>query len=277
MQKSGTYTWFGYIAPFEERLKAIKDAGFDTICSFWTKEMEEADGRRVEQPEKADKYGLYLEHTHLNYYGCNALWNDDLKAEAMVETYLDDIRIAKEAGVKTLVIHPCEVFAPDFGEYEIMRGHMKKLADECGKFGIRLAIENLGETEVIRRIINDLSENEYVGLCFDSGHHNIAEHNSFALLREFKGRVFATHIHDNNSEKDMHVLPYSEECNVDWKKFMENIEASYFEGSLMLEACYPIDYEKMTGENDELLLTPDMPMQEWLRNAKEACDRIYAE
>ena len=95
------------------------------------------------------------------------------------------------------------------------------------------------------------------GSALDSGHHNIAEHNSFALLREFKGRVFATHIHDNNSEKDMHVLPYSEECNVDWKKFMENIEASYFEGSLMLEACYPIDYEKMTGENDELLLTPD--------------------
>ena len=74
MQKSGTYTWFGYIAPFEERLKAIKDAGFDTICSFWTKKMEEADGRRVEQPEKADEYGLYLEHTHLNYYGCDALW-----------------------------------------------------------------------------------------------------------------------------------------------------------------------------------------------------------
>ncbi len=277
MEKSGTYTWFGYLDPFEDRLKAIKEAGFDTICTFWTKEMEEMDGRRVEQPEKADKHGLYLEHTHLSYYGCDALWRNNLEADAMVEGYLADIRLAKEAGVKTLVIHPCEIYSPESGEYEIMKRHMTMLADECGRLRIRLAIENLGETEVIRRIITELSENEYVGLCFDAGHHNIAEHNSFALLREFGDRVFATHIHDNNSKKDMHILPYSEGCNVDWKKFMENIEATSFEGSLMLEACYPIDYDRFTGEDDEELISPDIPMQEWLKSAKEACDRIYSE
>ncbi len=277
MEKCGTYTWFGYVKPFEERLAAIKAAGFDTICTFWTKEMEDFDAKRIDQPELADKYGLYLEHTHLSYYGCNALWNDDVNAAAMVEGYLEDVRLAAEAGVKTLVIHPCEIYAPDMARYEIMRDHMRVISDECCRLGIRLAIENLGETVAIRRIIHDLSENEYVGLCFDSGHHNIAEHNSFDLLNEFSDRVFATHIHDNNSKKDMHILPYSEGCNVDWKKFMDSIGKTGFEGSLMLEACYPIDYDRFTGEDDEEMVNPSVPMEEWLSSAKAACDRVYSE
>ena len=47
--------------------------------------------------------------------------------------------------------------------------------------------------------------------------------------------------------------------------------------SLMLEACYPLDYDKFTGENDEEWAVPPYPMEEWLTEAKTSCDRIYGE
>lgn len=277
MKKCGTYTWFGYTDPFSERLKAIKEAGFDTICTFWTKEMESMDAERLLQPELADKAGLYLEHTHLSYFGCDALWNDDIKAKEMVAGYMEDIKLAHKAGVPTVVIHPCEIYVPDMARYPIFYENMRNIADVCASLYIKLAIENLGENIAIRRILNDLSDNPFVGLCFDSGHNNVVNHDDFSLLKDYSGRIFALHIHDNNGVKDEHILPYSEGCTVNWRHFSEEIEETGFEGSLMLEACFPIDYDSLDGKNDGEYIAPSYPMKEWLNEAKAACERIYTD
>ncbi len=276
MQKCGTYTWFGYTDPFVDRLKAIKEAGFDTICTFWAKEMDNIDAPRIKQAELADKAGLYLEHTHLSYFGCDALWNDDIKAQTMRDDYIQDVRLAKCAGVKTVVIHPCEIYVPDIKAYAKFYDNMKRISDECASLGIKLAIENLGENVVIRRILNELADNPYVGLCFDSGHNNIVNHDDFSLLEEYKNRIFALHIHDNNSNKDQHILPFSQDCNINWKHFKSTIDNTFFKGSLMLEACYPIDYDNFDTDDDASLISPPYEMERWLREAKKTCDKIYA-
>lgn len=276
MQKSGTYTWFGYESPFEERLEKIKEAGFDTICTFWDSSMEAMDGRLEEQPEKADKLGLYLEHTHLPYYGCDALWDNDLKAQALRDLYIDGIKRAKDAFIKTLVIHPYEVYVPKGKRYVHYYDHMRRITDVCADLDIRLAIENLGENELLPKIIDDLGDNPCVGFCFDVGHNNVVNKNDFFLLEKFSDKLFATHIHDNNSNKDQHLLPYSAGCNVDWKSCLTALNNTSFTGSLMLEACYPIDYDEL-DKPDAVIPTPDIPMIEWLMRAKSACERIYAE
>lgn len=277
MKGSGTYTWFGYTVSFEERLKAIKEAGFDTVCSFWGREMEGIDGRLEDQPEKAEKAGLYLEHSHIPYYGCDAMWVPGVQRDALLEKYLDCVDIAASAGLKTLVIHPCEVYVPDMELYPYMYGVMKAVSDRCAEKGVRLAIENLGEKVAVRKIIDDLSDNPFVGLCFDSGHNNIVNGADFSLLNDYDGRIFALHIHDNDGIKDRHVLPYSEGCCVNWKKFTETINRTSFSGSLMLEASYPIDYDSLDGDDDCSVEDPSYPMEEWLRDAYRACERIYGE
>ena len=277
MKLSGTYTWFGYLEPFEDKLRAIRDAGFKTICTFWTPEMEDSDGPRAGQQETADRYGLYLEHAHLGYYRANLLWEDTMDGSSVREGYIEDIRLAAKGDVNTLVIHPCEIYPPDMNRYDIFRDNMKRISDVCADTGVRLAVENLGENTTVRKIINDLKDNPNVGLCFDSGHNNVAAGDYFDLLDEFRDRIFATHIHDNNGIKDLHLLPYHEGCCLNWKHFIDVADKTGFEGSLMLEACYPLDYDKFTGENDEEWAVPPYPMEEWLKEAKTACDRIYSE
>ncbi len=276
MKKSGTYTWFGYESSFEERLQKIKEAGFDTICTFWDRSMESMDGKLEDQPEKADKVGLYLEHTHLPYYGCDALWNNDLKAQALRDLYIEGVKSAKDAFIKTLVIHPYEIYVPKGKRYTHFYDNMRRITDVCADVDIRIAIENLGENELLPQIIDDLGDNPCVGFCFDSGHNNVVNHNDFFLLEKFSDKLFATHIHDNNSQKDQHLLPYSDSCNVDWKECLIALNNTSFTGSLMLEASYPIDYDAL-NKPDSTVPVPDMPMIEWLMAAKESCDKIYSE
>lgn len=277
MKGAGIYTWFGYTRPFEERLAAIKSAGFDTVCSFWGREMEPIDGKLEEQPEKAEKAGLFLEHSHLPYYGCDAMWIPGIRRDELAKIYLSGVDAAASAGLKTLVIHPCEVYVPDMELYPNVYVFMRSIAEHCEKKGIRLAIENLGEKTAVRKLIDDLSDIPAVGLCFDSGHNNIVNGEDLSLLTDYADRIFALHVHDNDGKKDMHVLPYSEGCTVDWKNFIHTMEKTSFTGSLMLEAGYPIDYDSLDTPDGAMPEDPSCPMEDWLRDAVRACGRIYKE
>ena len=276
MKGFGTYTWFGYVADFGERLKAIRQAGFDTVFTFWDRVMGEADAPLEEHVMMAEDAGLVLENAHLPYYGCNVLWKDCADADSLMKIYEDGILTAGRCGPKTLVIHPCEVFPPADGFFDAMTDHMRKLVDLASENGIRLAFENLGENDTVRRLLHIFDNEPMAGLCFDSGHNNLAAGNDFSLLEEFSGRIFALHIHDNDGMKDQHLLPYSAGCVIDWKKEYEALSSCAFEGSLMLEACYPVDYDSLEG-NEMYYVNPSYPMEDWLRDAAGACEKIYSE
>ena len=277
MKGCGTYTWFGYTRGFAERLRAIRNAGFDTVSTFWAREMEGIDAPLTSQYEICDSFGLVLEHAHLPYFGIDVMWGDDLKAKAFTDYCVELAGIAGKGSVRTLVMHTCEIESPAPERYPLFLENMKRIADACAQAGVRLAVENLGKTCFVREVIRDLADNEYVGLCFDSGHNNVVAENDFSLLTEFADRIFALHIHDNDGKTDQHILPYSENYTVDWKAFINTIDNTSFEGSLMLESSYPIDYSLYTGENDLSVPDPDYPMEDYLRDAYEACRRIYSE
>ncbi|MBQ1465078.1 MAG: sugar phosphate isomerase/epimerase [Eubacteriaceae bacterium] len=276
MKGCGTYTWFGYIADFSERLRLIRQAGFDTVFTFWDRVMGEADAPLEEHTALAEKNGLTVEHSHLPYYGCNVLWRDCADADSLMKIYEDGIVTAGKCGPKTLVIHPCEVFAPSDGSFGVMAEHMRALVELASENGVRLAFENLGENDTVRRLLKLFENEPFAGLCFDSGHNNLASPDDFSLLEEFSGRVFALHIHDNDGKKDRHLLPFAEGCTVDWKKAHAALCSSGFEGSLMLEACYPVDYDSLEG-NEMYYVNPDYPMESWLKDAHDACERICSQ
>lgn len=277
MKGCGTYAWFGYTYSFDERLRAIRDAGFDTVCTFWAREMEGIDGKLLTQFETAAKYNLFLEHTHLPYFGIDVMWGDDLKASAYTDDIISLVGTAGEGNIPTLVMHTCEIESPDPSRYPFLLENMKRIADACAQNEVKLAVENLGKTCPAENIIRDLSDNPWVGLCFDSGHNNVVRGSDFRLPEEFSDRIFALHIHDNNGLEDQHVLPYSDGCTVDWKKFMDTMDGTSFGGSLMLESSYPIDYSLYTGEDDLSVPNPEYPMESYLADAHDACMRIYSE
>jgi sugar phosphate isomerase/epimerase len=82
--------------------------------------------------------------------------------------------------------------------------------------GVTIALENtpgeLGAPASLQHFITDTHLHD-LRLCFDTGHAHIDEgvEVSFDIMRE---RVATTHVHDNQGEKDEHLLPYK--GNIDW-------------------------------------------------------------
>ncbi len=269
--KFGTYTWFGYDLPFAQELRLIREAGFDNICTWWD---DLGDNRRLDQPTLADRAGLRLEHAHLPYFGCNALWFDGTDGDTLIDRYCAGVCDAAASGLPTLVVHPYDGIVPPKGEPALAVMRMRRLADCCAQKQVRLAIENLGDNDAIRLLLDALVDNPWVGLCFDTGHANYTAHNDFSILDAYGDRLMALHLHDNNSTVDQHYLPFA--GNLDWAAFMRLLRQTAFQGALMLEACYPIDYAAAHGDPNYAFPAPEIPPEAYLQSAVQALKRVDA-
>lgn len=239
MEKKGIFTWFGFILKFQDKLQLIKEAGFDTICTWFGNEFSETDGNYLDHPEIADRFGLKIEHAHIPYYGANSIWYDNLDGESLFRQYIDDMKNASLSGIDTLVVHPFEKIKPDTNKDHLCLERFRKLGDYASKYDVKLAVENLADNEVLKKILN-YADNPFIGLCFDSGHNNIVAHNDFSLLSDYRDKIYALHLHDNDGQEDLHRLPF--EGNLDWEQFISAIDDSEYAKSFMLESSNPFIY-----------------------------------
>ncbi len=267
----GTYIWFGYMLPFEERLRLIKDAGFDSICSWWGDDFAFMDGKKEKHVKLSANYGLKIEHAHLPYAGSDALWREFLSGHELFEIHKREIINASRCGLDTLIIHPYEnVKILQTGNYGIFLNYMHKLAEIAFYSKIQLAFENLEEYELLDKLMQEFSDNSAIGFCFDSGHAHIANPGNYSLLEKYPEKLFALHLHDNDGVRDQHLLPGK--GTIDWQNFICSLQATNFTGSLMLEAGYPFDNTEEDG-NDAYQEPPILP-EKFLKEAIEACVKL---
>lgn len=269
----GTFTWFGYIMGFEDKLGLIKRSGFDAVCTWWGDDFKELDGDYRLHPELADKFGLEVESAHIPYLGAEYLWFDKLDGEDLLKKYKKDITDAASSGIDTLVMHPFEKFRPAKGSEKLCIERLRRLGDVCDKYAVKLAVENLADNETLSGLLRKM-DNPYIGMCFDTGHNNIVSHNDYSLLEEFGAKLFALHVHDNNSQKDQHLTPY--EGNIDWISLMDALGKTSYERSFMLESCYPFDFDSCC-ENDGISVPQGMSAQAYLEKSYDAVARVFEE
>ena len=110
--KTGIFTWFGFILSFEEKMRLLKEYGFESTCLWFGNEFAEIDGDYLTQNERAQRFGIAVESAHIPYYGANSLWFDTLDGESYFQKCMDNLAQAQRCGVDTLVIHPFERDAP---------------------------------------------------------------------------------------------------------------------------------------------------------------------
>jgi sugar phosphate isomerase/epimerase len=82
--------------------------------------------------------------------------------------------------------------------------------------GVTIALENtpdeLGAPSSLQRFITQTHLND-LRLCFDIGHAHM-EDGAVASFEVMRDRIVTAHIHDNNGEKDEHLLPFA--GTIDW-------------------------------------------------------------
>jgi len=101
--------------------------------------------------------------------------------------------------------------------------------------GVRLLLENIpNELSTPEKLVEFLKTGHFndVGVCFDSGHAHL-EGGVAPALEILKDHIRSTHIHDNNQDKDAHLVPG--DGTIDWTLAMEILRTAPQVPPILLE------------------------------------------
>jgi sugar phosphate isomerase/epimerase len=245
VRELGIFTWFGYRIPIQERLRLIREAGFQTVLHWWDDSFIETE--KLSKEEQADlirREGLRIENAHLQFDRVNHLWLDTQDGQAVFEGYLSDLDGLAEHDIPTAVLHHTTGSNPppvsDIGMYR-----MRMLTERAEQRGVRLAMENVRNTQILVRILDQI-DSPFLGLCYDSGHDYIWSPAPYELLRRYQNRLFAVHLHDNLGQDDDHLAPGTGKIN--WELVREELGRSSYAGSFTLEGDSTVIPEERTPE-----------------------------
>ena len=288
-KKYGIYTWFGYDIPITDILDKIKQAGFPSVFLWWDHDLDEYYAPLGKVVEMARERGLDPENGHMPYYHMNCIWEDTLDGKDYFDRYMGLINDARLAEMDRLVIHPFEMELPVAKrKADLGLSRFARLGEFARKCGIKLAIENIQDNESLEMVIDYLND-EYAGLCYDSGHDNVMQrtlykkkkeeqtgillgdgfefvNHNYDLLDKYSNKVYAVHLHDNDGTADWHSLPLT--GNIDWKSLSDKLESTSYDRSCMLEAMYSTGFkEEGFGRDSDDELTD----VQYLARAYQSC------
>lgn len=211
-----------WIAPTgEEVIKYIVKAGFKKVfiglqASGWGEKQS-----RVY--EQCVKNNLEIEFVHMPYYDKHyiaKIWEEGKDGDDVINEFIKDVTELSLRNIKIAVMHPCSQGYQTWNEIGLNR--WKKLINHAEKVGVIIAFENLRYKDVLDYLFDNIKSLN-MKICYDIGHDHCHFKDSFDF-EKYKDKVVATHIHDNDGNKDQHYLPF--DGNVDWvkqfKKLKEN-------------------------------------------------------
>lgn len=164
--------------------------------------------------------------------------------------------VCEFVGCPAIVVHPTKADTRE-AEWEINMKIYRSLIPVIKKYkGVKICLENIfgrrpgriiegrlsNATDACRMIdtLNTEAGGDYFGFCLDVGHANLVRRNIKEYIKELGNRLTILHIHDNNGEDDMHMIPYSylqtpasHVC--DWKGFVEGLKEIGYNGVLAFE------------------------------------------
>lgn len=235
----GIFAWFGYDLPVRQRLKMIRQAGFDA-ASIWWGEKEGRGAELYALPAMVRDAGLQLDNAHLPFDYANLLWCDsDLIRNAAIEQHIRWLHECASQGVTTAVMHlthGAEMPEPSGQGVEGFR----RIVATAEQLGMVLAVENGRGRRHLDLVFAEI-ESEHLGFCYDSSHDWKCNRDRPWLLRWLGSRLAVTHLSDNDGVEDRHWLPGN--GVVDWSAIAEVFPSQAYGGSIHLEVL-PTEQEK---------------------------------
>ena len=146
------------------------------------------------------------------------------------------LEIAEAIPYRFLVQHigdPNEEF--DEKKFEAAMTCVEHLRAFAKPLGVRILLENIpNELSTPERLVEFIHTMRFadVGVCFDCGHAHMMSGipQSFEIL---KNHICSTHVHDNLTDKDSHLLPGK--GSIDWNETMKLLRTAPLTPPLLLE------------------------------------------
>lgn len=212
MKKLSIFSWYSYPDTIEERLKAIKQAGFDATMLWWAEEDKHT------QPDLARSIGLEVENIHAPFKNVNSLWHDGIDGDDYLNVLMKCVEDCMIHEIPTMVVH-----ITGFSDPPELTGigldRVKRLVDHAERKHVNLAFENLHYLQHLDYILKNFNSDR-VGFCYDSGHENW-NHPTANCLSKYGDKLMALHLDDNFGNADTHLLPF--DGNVNWERLKQDL------------------------------------------------------
>lgn len=230
----------------EERIDNVLNAGFTHVSMVWGEtDADREKFYRQAKYIKESKVPVYSVHAplypnELTDLGIGVMWEATPAAHAYRELICRCAReIAEHTDAPYMVLHP--TFAPTMpAPTDAGVENFSYVAEYCRSVGIKVALETMEVPSHLAHLLENLPA-DVAGVCWDSG-HNLAYTPDVDWPRRAKGRLFCTHLHDNdgktmgpipNTRCDTHFLPFDGVRN--WEDAMLSLAESGYRGPLTLE------------------------------------------
>lgn len=220
--------------PLSEELRQIKESGFDGFFTGWTETSS------LDEPcTLADELGLIYQSVHAPFGRSAEMWTPDYQSAA--DELIECVRDAAAHSVPIVVMHAFIGFDSHTpNEYGL--ASFRKVAEEAGKLGVKIALENTEGEEYLAALMESLSDLDNVGFCLDTG-HEMCYNRCKDLLSLYGDRLIATHINDNLGIRDyngsitwhddLHLLPF--DGIGDWEGFVTRLDEHAYDGPYTFE------------------------------------------
>ena len=224
----------------EPYLRRIAEAGFTHIhwCHHWNTDFLYADAEVEQIGRWLADFGLALTDLHASA-GVEKGWCSAREYERLAGIELVTNRIAMTARLGSDVVILHLPFEPEgSGDREAYWARVRRSFDDLAPFargqGVRIALENSSKDnfDALERVFA-LYGPDVVGLCYDSGHGNVAG-NGLDRLERVRGRLLSVHLHDNDGTGDQHKLVF--DGTTDWPRLARLIASSPYRKPLSFES-----------------------------------------
>ncbi len=250
--------------------KTLKNLGFkDVMLSF-------KNGDFAENIIELRDNGFNIPYVHLSYNRGNALWVKGESFNEYVNEICNQIETCGKLNIPIVVMHASCGNPADIPLKPNKQGiiGMKKMLEIAKKYHVKIALENsdYDSLEHLKYLLNNIYD-DYLGFCYDSGHHNLYCKNE-DLLKFYGNRLLAVHLHDNlmdweygfDHSRDLHRLPFDGKINfADVGKKLAEVNYS---NSIMLEV------RKMMWANTPDAIYKDLTDEEFLTLAHERAKKL---
>ena len=223
--KKGICFYFGFLIPTEERVKMIKEAGFDCVIACADPHFNKQNGTIKKQISLFKKYGLELSSLHMRYKqeDLPLFWTKSLKGYKQELALKKDIKVAHKYGFKEVVVH----LEGECSQVGINR--LKRVLKLCHKLNVPLAVENLEDNRALFYVFENISD-DYLKFCWDCGHNN-AFSKEIDFPTQFKDKLVCLHLHDNDGKEDLHTL--NKYGTINWNEIAKKLAT--FDNDIVLD------------------------------------------
>lgn len=222
----------------EESIKYIKKAGFKKVFFSWVYDTWGESQEYIYNLIKQNNLEIVFAHVgYRGTYDFNKVWLEGKDGDKIVNNLIKDLQILKDHNINIAVVHPSNTIEVDISEIGLKR--WKKIIKHAEKIGITIAIENLRYIKFVEFLIDNI-KSPNLKVCYDSGHAHCHTKGKFDF-EKFKDLIVATHIHDNNNEQDLHLIPFH--GNINWKEVLHKLKENNKEVTLSAEIYYRLGYK----------------------------------